>query len=826
MSNPNERRYVPRGRARGRITARSRSPNQPGSAEPATQPRPLALPRIPRIPRRPDVELPEVQPRALVNPGAAGGKPIDLKSNFFRLCSAGQFGVFQFSVQFEPDEERTFVRRAIMRQNAEKMGLGKSYLFDGSTLFDSKKPTKNPIIANAITKDGLQIKITANYVKRIEPCDPAYGQVLNLIFKKVLHLLKLKPIKRDFYDPQAKIEFEEFKLHVWPGYRTTARRHENDILLHTSIISKVMRDETAYEIMSKVARCVEQKDRKAKMRDSLLGATVMTVYNNKTYRVDDIEDQITPQSTFEKNGTQVSFIEYYKQIYNCEIQDPYQYMLVSKSNIRKLRSGESELILLVPELCIMTGLSDDMRKNFRLMSALSAETKCSPSQQSDKLLRFANRLRSKPEIVAELDNWGMSLTPSLVQFKGTELPCEEIIQGENSTAKPGPHADWTNAVKSNKVLRAGRFDHWVAIIPRCMGHGPAESFLTELLNIGRKMGIQMNRPLVDYIADDKVDTYSGKLEEILSRTRPDIILCFVTNDRGDRYSAIKKICYVNRTEMCQVVNRRCVVNQNMRSIATKVIMQMNCKVGGAPWSVANPPALDKVMVAGFDLSKDSMHKDTAFGALVASLDIHFSEYYSQAIECRKGQDVSGAIGEVFCKAVRKFQEKRQGCLPSHIIFYRDGVDEYSSRCDGEVEKLKLKLGSLYESAAALKFSYVLISRRCNTRLFTSNLSNPPPGTVADNYITRPDSYQFFLVSQSVRQATVNPTSYHVLCDSSGFSQNEMQQLTYKLTHLYFNWSGTIKVPAPAQYARKLSTLIAQSLHKMPDPHLSSKLFYL
>ena len=48
-------------------------------------------------------------------------------------------------------------------------------------------------------------------------------------------------------------------------------------------------------------------------------------------------------------------------------------------------------------------------------------------------------------------------------------------------------------------------------------------------------------------------------------------------------------------------------------------------------------------------------------------------------------------------------------------------------------------------------------------------------------------YDFFLVSQSVRQGTVTPTHFNVICDTSGLRPDHMQRLTYKLCHLYYNW---------------------------------------
>ena len=40
----------------------------------------------------------------------------------------------------------------------------------------------------------------------------------------------------------------------------------------------------------------------------------------------------------------------------------------------------------------------------------------------------------------------------------------------------------------------------------------------------------------------------------------------------------------------------------------------------------------------------------------------------------------------------------------------------------------------------------------------------------DSVVTLPERYDYFLVSQSVRQGTVNPTSYNVIHDGVGKQQ--------------------------------------------------------
>jgi len=48
------------------------------------------------------------------------------------------------------------------------------------------------------------------------------------------------------------------------------------------------------------------------------------------------------------------------------------------------------------------------------------------------------------------------------------------------------------------------------------------------------------------------------------------------------------------------------------------------------------------------------------------------------------------------------------------------------------------------------------------------------------------------------QGTVTPTHYVVIHDTANMKTDHVQQLTYKLCHLYYNWPGTIRVPAPCQ----------------------------
>lgn len=75
----------------------------------------------------------------------------------------------------------------------------------------------------------------------------------------------------------------------------------------------------------------------------MIGTTVLTDYNNKTYRVDDVDWKSSPDSSFETKNGPVTFVDYYLKSYQINIKDRKQPMLISKANARGLRSGGPEL---------------------------------------------------------------------------------------------------------------------------------------------------------------------------------------------------------------------------------------------------------------------------------------------------------------------------------------------------------------------------------------------------------------------------------------------------------------------------------------------------
>merc|ERR1719192_275314 len=623
-------------------------------------------------------------------------------------------------------------------------------------------------------EDGSKVNIVIKYVGKILPSDYAYVQFFNILLRNAMEKLHLELIRRDYYDPKAAVDFKAYRLELWPGYMTSIRQHEAKVMLCCELSNKILRTDTVLDQMAE-ARKRGGNSFKVVAEKLVLGAIVMTRYNNKTYRVDEIAWDKNPSDEFEgRNGEKLSYMKYYAEKYNRTIKDPKQPLLISIAKARDERSGQTGPVYLVPELCNMTGLSDDQRANFKLMKDLGSYTRQDPKKRMETLMKFSQRIHSQPEIKKDLEAWGLKFSTELESFKGRVLPPEKILGAKSSTATYQlDNADWSKCFRKWDSYKAVSLSNWTII------YGPRDEAQT---------------------------------------------------NRGDQYAAIKKKLCLDVPTPSQVVTAT-VLNKpkGLMSVATKIAIQMNCKLGGEPWAVKMP--LKKTMVIGYDTYHDTVNKSKSVGAVVASLNESMTKYISMAnLHTNPQQELHDNLCPAIMTALRKYQELN-GFPPEKIILYRDGVGDGQIPyvVDHEVKAIQQTLIKAGMEEKEVKFAFIIVNKRINTKFIqkaASNHTNPPSGTVVDDVVTLPERYDFFLISQSVTQGTVNPTSYNVVKDSSGLTPEHLQKATYKLAHLYYNWPGTVRVPAPCQYAHKLAYLVGETLHKSPTGDMGDLLYYL
>jgi len=758
------------------------------------------------------------------------GQEVNLKANYFRFKKLPNWRLFQYRVDMSPEVDYTKERKYYLREHKHL----KNYFFDGTMLVSN-----HPITGSKddhytfLTKrdsDDQEIKVTIRLVGEVDPSTNTYIQFLNIILRCVLEKLDLEMINRNFYDTKAAIKdpkLRERKLELYPGYITSIRQQEQDVLLNVEISHKVLRIDSVLDVMNDVIKNNRNKaNLQADLDKALLGQIVITKYNMKTYRIHEVKMDLNPSLEFEDSkGNKKNFITYYRERWNMTIRDTKQPMIISIPKERDMKGMKQGPVQLVPELCNMTGLSDAQRADFRLMQDVAVYTRMDPKAKEKSLMAFAKRVQDNPEIKALLDLWDMQMENSLVDVKGRQLAPEQIIGGGESKANyQASNADWGNCFRNWKCRTSASLKKWVVIVP-ARDEVNTKELITMLMRIFPTIGMTVAQPKMHVIQDNRMPSYRQAVEDYQAK-KPEMIMVILPNVNEELYARVKRQCYVQSPVASQIVTGRVISKpKGLMSVATKIALQINCKLGGQLWAVKIP--LNGAMMVGYYAYHDTKQKGKSVGALIASINKECTRYFSTAEyhDAAGAQEITDKIGLMMIKALEAYQTANKA-LPDRIFFYRDGVGEgqIPHVFTTEVAAIKKAIAILNSK---IMLTFVITSKRISARFMTAQGKiNPYSGTVVDDVVTNPERYDFYLVSQSVRQGTVNPTSYNVIHDENKLPPGKMQMLTYKLTHLYFNWPGTVRVPAMVQYAHKLAYLTGTSLHAKPHADLEKELFYL
>ncbi|XP_059960394.1 piwi-like protein 4 [Mesoplodon densirostris] len=752
----------------------------------------------------------------------SSGIPVKLVTNLFNLDLPQDWQLYQYHVTYSPDIESRRLRIALLYSHRELSNKAKA--FDGVILFLSQKLEEKVMELSCETQRGETVKMTITLTRELPASSPVCIQVFSIIFKKILKKLSMYQIGRNFYKPSEPVEIPQHKLSLWPGFSISVSYFESSLLFGADVSYKILRNETVLEFMTNLCHTTGMSCFTQTCEKQLIGLIVLTRYNNKTYRIDDIDWSVKPTHTFQKqDGTEVTYVDYYKQQYDITLSDLNQPVLVSLLKSKRNDDAEVRMAHLIPELCFLTGLPGQATSDFQLMKAVAEETHLSPLGRQQRLARLADDIQRNKDARFELETWGLHFGCQM-SLTGRVVPSEKIII-QDHTCQPVSAADWSKDMRTCKILSAQSLNKWLVICSN-RAESVMESFLNCLRRVGRPMGFNVDHPKLIKVQENP----AAFLHAIQKYVDPEVqlVMCILPSNQKSYYDSIKKYlssdCPVpSQCVLAQTLNKRGM----MMSIATKIALQMTCKLGGELWAVEIP--LKSLMVVGIDVCKDAFNQEMVVVGFVASINPRITRWFSRCILQRTMADVADCLKVFMTGALNRWYKHNHG-LPARIIVYRDGVGDGQLKTLIEYEVPQL-LSSVTEASSntSPKLSVIVVRKKCTPRFLTETgrtLQNPPLGTIVDSGATRPEWYDFYLISRVAGQGTINPTYYNVIYDDNGLKPDHMQRLTFKLCHLYYNWPGLISVPAPCQYAHKLTFLVAQSTHKEPSLELASSLFYL
>ncbi|XP_068130792.1 piwi-like protein 2 [Hyperolius riggenbachi] len=827
---------IPSGRAGmplGPLIPQKLPPSMPGRglgrATVSTVPTPVSSVPISSPPKTPSppaatATVKREETREVLPKQGSKGTPTPLGLNSIRIICKNE-AVYQYHVTFTPNVECRNMRFGMLKDH--RSVTGQVTAFDGSILYLPVKLPQTVDLESERRTDGQKIKVTIQMTKILEPSSDLCIPFYNVVIRKVMKILDMKLVGRNFYDPSSSIVLQQYRLQVWPGYAASIRRTDGGLFLMADISHKIIRNDSVLDIMNALYQQGDLRFQSEVMKQ-LVGNIVITRYNNRTYRIDDIEWNKTPKDVFTMaDGSSISFVEYYSKNYGITVKDLDQPLLLHQPKERKDSKGKtSDIVLLIPELSFMTGIPEKMKTDFRAMKAVTQQIHLSPKDHYISLGKLVNRIKGSEEARIELERWGLQIDNDIHMTTGRILPMEKINLRNNSFP-PGEGLNWTREVTREPSISSVPLQYWVVVYPK-RAFAQAKELTGVFEKIAGPIGMRVNPPNTIELKDDRIESYAKSIKSLIEgEARVQLLLIIVSGSRDDLYGAIKKLCCVQTPVPSQVVNVRTISNPTkLRSIAQKILLQINCKLGGELWGVDIP--LKNLMVIGMDVYHDAGRSSRSVTGFVASINSCLTHWYSRVVFQLPHQEIMDGLKLCLVAALQKYHEVNH-VLPEKIVVYRDGVSDgqLNTVQNYEIPQLQTCFSTFGDYSP--RMIVIVVQKRISTNLYCSasgEFVTPAPGTVVDHTVTNRDWVDFFLLSHHARQGCGIPTHYICVLNTANLSPDHLQRLTFKLCHMYWNWPGTIRVPAPCKYAHKLAFLSGQFLHHEPSIQLCDKLFFL
>jgi aubergine-like protein len=382
-------------------------------------------------------------------------------------------------------------------------------------------------------------------------------------------------------------------------------------------------------------------------------------------------------------------------------------------------------------------------------------------------------------------------------------------------------------VQKAAKLKAGK---WILVYDS-RNYENANNVFTCMQKAAVSIGMAVEEPTwFEFESFNHSDVFEKKLREYCKKNgEPSIVMLMIAQER--QYKVYKNICY-NMNVISQVIANKTVRKMNM-SVATNVLKQMNSKLGGDLFNLTFSKELQmNTMLIGIDVCHSG---PTSIVGFCASINKTMSQYYSEKINQKRGQEiVDKQLTDAIKRALGCFED-RHGDYPDHFIVYRDGVGDAMRRqvLQKEITQIREAINETYNLAKKKPYiTVIIVNKRITQRFFIEDeygqLQNPPSGCLIDDKIVEnQDSnveYDFYLVPQNTTQGCVLPTHFYVAFNDSPVKKEIVEQLTFDLCHYYFNWAGPIKVPAPCMYAHKIAELYMNIGKEAQTKHYSSKVY--
>jgi hypothetical protein len=515
------------------------------------------------------------------------------------------------------------------------------------------------------------------------------------------------------------------------------------------------------------------------------------------------------------NGKNINLLNYYKDHYGIEIKDTNQPLILV---IRKDPQEKEVTLYFIPELCHLGGLDDSAIKNGKFMKQLAQYTKLNPFERVKKTNQFLDLLESKeqkklkngnllPSAKDKTNTYGFDIKPVTENFTAYYMKEPALTAGGNKSISAKD--------KVFKILRPVQMKDWLFLYEK-HNYNDAENFWNNLQKASKGYGISISEPEWVEMNDGTYNSFdwTETVNDYRKKFQYQFVLFFL--DRNDKiYKDLKKHSLTEKGYISQVV-KVFSVKKNTLSVCSKILIQLNNKLGGETYKVNFGNYLNKLNIMAVGVDSSHIPKRTGV-AMVATVNNSFTEMFnSEEIidEVNNKEQLQYCVAKFLKDAVKTYT-KKVGSIDG-IVIYRQGVSLQQKEF---LEKEELQIDKFCKENK-IRYYYILVNTKSTYKFFETDknqtqFANPSAGFLMFKEVTNPNLFEFYMQPQQVTGGSATPTCYNVHCGD--LNQPEMiMYLTYGLCQMYANWQGPVRVPNVLKNAEKLSKLTAKytkgSLH--------------
>ncbi|KAL8868287.1 MAG: hypothetical protein Q9174_005088, partial [Haloplaca sp. 1 TL-2023] len=446
-----------------------------------------------------------------------------------------------------------------------------------------------------------------------------------------------------------------------------------------------------------------------------------------------------------------------------------------------------------------------------------------PAENARRIVEQGAAMMGLSTTNQKLLDFGVKVAPQLITVRARVLPPVQVQYRAGKVVHPR-NGGWN--ILGLQFSTAKQLQKWTffRFVNNEVGGAQIKEFMNYMGNSGVKFAPPQPITGVDeFLLPGRAnqDANDAKIRMHIARAAENglqMLFCIIPKDDfiysrvkfwGDVHFGVHTVC----SQLTKMIKNHSVNPDYAANVAHK----FNLKLGGSNQNISTdrlPGMLrdGKTMLVGMDVthpSPGSLKGSPSIAGVVSSIDGKYCQWPASMRAQASRQEMIDKLDVMFGERLDYWRKCNQGALPLRVIIFRDGVSEgqYHTLLEKELPQIRATCNKVYPQGRGPKISVIVCGKRHHTRFYPtkqedadSKTGSPLNGTVVDRGVTMEKGWDFFLQAHQAIKGTARPAHYIVLLDENGMNQDNVEELTHSLCHLYGRSTRVVSLCPPAYFA--------------------------